>query len=372
MNTIQRRRFALHLSALTLALAASIPAFAHGDDASLRSGKVFTSSNATGGNELLVYAPTKSGELTLVTRAATQGQGTGAGLGSQGAVTLSGDGRHVFVVNAASNTLSTFALRGANAVLMSVVDSGGLQPISVTENDGLVVVLNAGGAGNVAAFRNLHGELRALPNSSRGLSAAGGTGPAQVGFGADGDLLVVTEKATQRITSYNVRRDGTISAPIVNVSAGATPFGFAFDRRDHLIVSEAPGSAASSYRFDEHGPALAHLLSASVPNTQAAACWVVITPNGRYAYTANAGTSSLSSYRIARSGTIELASAVAGSTGLNAGATDMAVTPDGGQLFALAPRSLQIVSFKVGYDGSLTALGAGGGLPVGSVGLAAN
>jgi len=37
--------------------------------------------------------------------------------------------------------------------------------------------------------------------------------------------------------------------------AGSTSFGFAFDRRDHLIVSEAIASAASSYRFDERGPA---------------------------------------------------------------------------------------------------------------------
>jgi 6-phosphogluconolactonase (cycloisomerase 2 family) len=307
-----------------------------------------------------------------VTRVSTQGQGTGAGLGSQGAVTLSGDGRHVFVVNAASNTVSTFALRGASAVLTSVVDSGGLQPISVTESDGLVVVLNAGGAGNVAAFRNTNGELRPVQGGSRGLSAAGGTAPAQVGFGADGDVLVVTEKATSRITSYNVRRDGTLGAPIVTPSSGSTPFGFAFDRRDHLIVSEAVASAASSYRFDERGPAVLHLLTASLVNTQAAACWVVVTPNGRYAYTANAGSSSLSSYRIARSGTLELANAVAGSTGTNAGALDMAVTPAGDQLFALAPRSLQIVSFKVGYDGNLTTLGAATGLPVGSAGLAAN
>ena len=372
MNLNHRRRLALQFSALSLALAAAIPVLAHGDDASLRSGKVFTSTNAQGGNELVVYAPTKGGELTLVTRASTQGQGTGAGLGSQGAVTLSGDGRHVFVVNAASNTVSTFALRGASAALTSVVDSGGLQPISVTESDGLVVVLNAGGAGNVAAFRNVNGELRPVQGGSRGLSAAGGTAPAQVGFGADGDVLVVTEKATSRITSYNVRHDGTLSAAIVTASSGSTPFGFAFDRRDHLIVSEAVASAASSYRFDEHGPAVPHLLTASLANTQVAACWVVVTPNGRYAYTANAGSSSLSSYRIARSGTLELANAVAGSTGTNAGALDMAVTPAGDQLFALAPRSLQIVSFKVGFDGNLTTLGAASGLPVGSAGLAAN
>ena len=372
MNIDPRRRLALQFTALSIALAAAVPAFAQGADASLRSGKVFTSSNATGGNELLVFAPAATGELTLVARVPTQGQGTGAGLGSQGAVALSGDGRHVFVVNAASNTVSTFALRGSTAVLTSVVDSGGLHPISVTESDGLVVVLDAGGAGNVATFRNSDGTLRPVPGGNRPLSAAGGTAPAQVGFGADGDVLVVTEKATSRITSYNVKRDGTLSAPIVTASSGSTPFGFAFDRRDHLIVSEAVASAASSYRFDDRGPAVPHLLTASLANTQAAACWVATTPDGRYAYTANAGSSSLSSYRIARDGTLTLANAVAGSTGVNAGALDMAVTRDGDTLFALAPRSLQIVAFRVGWDGNLTTLGAASGLPTGAAGLAAN
>ena len=369
MSTIQRRRFAFQVAGLTLALFAATPAFAH-EENSFREGKVFTSTNATGGNELLVFAPVRSGDLALVERVATSGQGTGAALGSQSAVTLSSDGRHAFVVNAASSTVSTFAIRNSGVTLTSVVDSGGLTPISVTENDGIVYVLNAGGAGNVAGFRNVQGQLRPIANSSRGLSAAGGTGPAQVGFGADGELIVVTEKTTNRITSYVVRRDGTLGSAVVTASSGATPFGFAFDRRDHLIVSEAPGSAASSYSFDER--ARPRLLSASVPDTQAAACWVAVTPDGRFAYTANAGSSSLSSYRIARSGRIELANAVAGSTGANAGALDIVVSPSGRRLFAVASRSLQIVAFSVGSDGNLTTLGAGNGLPAGSAGIAAN
>lgn len=371
MHSPSRRRFALQLSATALAASAA-PAFAHFEDASFREGKVFTSTNATGVNELLVFAPARGGALALVGRAATNGQGTGAGLGSQGAVTLAGDGRHVFVVNAASNTVSTFVLHGQSVVLASVVDSGGLTPISVTEHDGLVYVLNAGGAGNVAGFRlQRGGQLVPLPSGTRGLSAASGTNPAQVGFGADGEVLVVTEKATNRITGWPVRRDGSLGAVSIAASSGATPFGFAFDRRDHLIVSEATQSAASSYRLDERSAA-ATPISASVANTQVAACWVAVTPDGRYAYTANAGTSTVSAYRVARDGRLELAAAVAASNGANAGATDLAVTPDGRWLYALAPRGLQILAYRVGHDGSLTPVGAGSGLPVGTVGLAAN
>jgi 6-phosphogluconolactonase (cycloisomerase 2 family) len=97
-----------------------------------------------------------------------------------------------------------------------------------------------------------------------------------------------------------------------------------------------------------------------------------VTPNGKYAYTANAGTSTLSSYRIARNGATRLASSAAASTGANAGVIDIAVAPDGRMLYALAPRSLQIVAFRVGYDGSLASLGAAAGLPAGRAGLAAN
>jgi 6-phosphogluconolactonase (cycloisomerase 2 family) len=287
-------------------------------------------------------------------------------------VTISNAGRHLFVVNAASNTVSTFELSGKGLRLTSVVNSGGLMPISVAEYNGLIYVLNAGGNGNVAGFRNEQGELRPLANSARGLSANGGTGPAQVGFSSDGDVLVVTEKATQKIASYPVRADGTLGSIVVTLSSGPTPFGFAFDRRNHLIVSEAPTSSASSYRFDRQAGATPVLLSGSVPNGQRAACWVVVTPNGRIAYTANAATSSLSSYRILPTGQIELANAVAGNNAPSVGALDLAMSTGGRRLYALAHVSGEIVAFSVEYEGDLTRLGAVGGLPAGSAGLAAN
>jgi 6-phosphogluconolactonase len=374
MNITASRRAAL--KGLGLALVAATlggPAFAAPD--TLRHGKIFTSTNAPTGNELLVFAQADDGAATLQARLATQGAGTGGGLGSQGAVTLSTSGRHLFVVNAASNTVSTFALGGAQARLVSVVDSGGLMPTSVAERNGLVYVLNAGGSGNVAGFRNQDGALVALADGLRGLSAAGGTAPAQVGFSPDGDALVITERNTNLLTTYAVRGDGSLGARILTPSAGATPFGFAFARPGVLVVSEAAGGAAgassvSSYRFDERG-AVAGLVSAALPTTQTAACWIAITPTGRFAYAANAGSSSVSSYSVARSGAISLLQAQAGLTG-NGGATDMALSRDGQQLHVLAPRGLQIASFAVAEDGSLTPLGAAGGLPAGTVGLAAN
>lgn len=86
------RRNALEILGLTLALGSlSLPAAAHDhdDDDGYRAAHVFTSTNAVAGNELLVFAAPRDGALTLQARLATQGQGTGGGLGNQGAVTLS-------------------------------------------------------------------------------------------------------------------------------------------------------------------------------------------------------------------------------------------------------------------------------------------
>ncbi|HSI61258.1 MAG TPA: beta-propeller fold lactonase family protein, partial [Ideonella sp.] len=376
-----RRRFGLSLIAAAAAAAsAAVPAWARqGSDplASQAAGHVYTSTNSPTGNELLVYTPQADGSLALTQRVSTQGLGTGAGLGSQGAVTLSTDRRHLFVVNAASNTVATLSLKGGQAVLKTVVASGGMMPTSVAEHDGLVYVMNASGDGNVAGFRNHQGELRPLADGLRGLSAAGGTGPGQVGFDPSGDVLVVTERTSNRLSSWQVRHNGSLGNIVVTPSSGTTPFGFAFDLRDHLVVSEAfagaaGASAASSYRLAPHPAATPTLLSASVPTTQTSACWLVIAPNGRHAYTANAGSSTISSFRVKRSGRLELAQAVAGNNGVDAGATDLAMTDDGRRLYALASRSLQIVAYRPDGDGGLEMLGAATGLPLGSVGIAAD
>ncbi len=370
------RRNALGILGLTFAIGSlSLPAAANGDDDGDRAGRVFTSTNAVAGNELLVYATSRDGALTLKARLPTHGQGTGTGLGNQGAVTLSGNGHFLFVVNALSNSVSTFAVRRNGLELRSTVDSGGQQPISVTEHGGTVYVLNAAGAGNVTGFRNLAGILQPLPGSTQALSAAGGTGPAQVGFSPDGDVLLVTEKATNKLTSYRVRGNGRIGAPVVTASAGATPFGFAFDRRGHALVSEAFGGAAnasavSSYGFEDSAPAKPTLISASVGTTQTAACWVVVTPNGRHAYVTNTGSGTISSYRIRKTGQIALAQAIAATS--VGGPIDAAISADGRGLFVLNAGSNSLTSFSISRDGSLSASGSVTGLPAGSNGLAAN
>lgn len=98
--------------------------------------------------------------------------------------------------------------------------------------------------------------------------------------------------------------------------------------------------------------------SPAVANGQLAACWVVVTPDGRFAYPSNAAANNISSCAIHRKGARTLLQAQAGVTSHN-GALDIAATPDGTQLHIFAQRApQQNVSFTIGGDGSLTRIGA--------------
>lgn len=346
------------------------------DDSSRWAGLVFTSSNNAAGNELLVFGRGERGRLTLRATLPTGGLGSGAGLGSQGAVTLSGNGRRLYVVNAGSNTVSTFALDGREIRLRSVVDSGGLHPISVTEDDGLVFVLNDGGAGNIAGFLDRQGTLQPLPGSQRALSTAGGSGPAQVAFAAGGRALVVTEKVTNRVLSWAVGANGPAKTANVAASPGQTPFGFAVTRRGDLVVSEAWGGAAgastvSSWRLDAAAGFAPRVISGAVANGQGASCWAAATPDGRHAYVANTGSGTLSLYGIARDGRLSLLAGAAASTGEGSAPADTAVSCDGRRVHVRNGRTFTIASYAIGDEGRLGPLQLTTGLPANAVGLAA-
>ena len=198
--------------------------------------------------------------------------------------------------------------------------------------------------------------------------------PAQVAFGEDGRVRIVTAKATNKLSTYRVRRDGAIEAPQVTASSGMTPFGFAVDRRGTVRVSEALGgavgaSALSSYAFGHYG-VQPQLISASVGSGQSAACWVVGTPNGRFAYTTNTASGNISAYAVERNGRAALAQAIAATT--EAGPIDAAITPRGRSLFVLNGGGRSVQSFGISRDGQLQAQGRIDGLPVGANGLAAN
>jgi 6-phosphogluconolactonase len=358
--------------ALALALGA-LGIGATGAMAAHSRGAVYTLTNSPSGNAVKVFHRTRHGSLSPGGQVATGGDGTGTGLGNQGA--LERTGKRLFAVNAGSDSISSLKVRKHGLELLDTAGSGGDQPISVTVDGHLLYVLNAGGDGNIVGFRvSRHGRLHRLDGSTRPLSASG-PGPAQVSFDPRGRALVVTEKNTDLIDTYKVNRHtGLAHGPNPQASAGATPFGFGFDERGHLIVSEAfggavDGSAVSSYALD-HG--VIDPITSSAATTETAACWIAVTGDGRFAYTTNAGSDSISGYRIHHGGELSLldADGRTGSTG--DGPIDMALSRGSGFLYSLNSGDGTISGFRVRADGGLAPAGGGAtGLPSGGTGLVA-
>jgi 6-phosphogluconolactonase len=342
------------LFAALAAAAVAMPIFVHANG-SWNDGAVYALTNATGGNAVVVYNRDNDGRLSGRRSFATGGNGTGGGLGNQGAIALSDSGQWLLAVNPASDSISVFLSVGNYLFRTDVEPSRGVRPISVTIEDDIVYVLNAG-SDDVQGFRlSIYGRLTPISGSRRALSGTG-TAPAQVEFNRDGDLLAVTEKATNKILTFAVDGDGRLSPATVTDSPSPTPFGFAFGRRDTLLVSEAVGGAAGASTLSSHrlsGDASVTTVSAAIPSGQSAACWVVTTRDGRFAYVSNTASGNLSAYRISSGGAATLDAAIAAETGAGSGPTDMALDRNSRFLYSLNPRNSTISAFRVQSNGTL-------------------
>jgi|tagenome__1003787_1003787.scaffolds.fasta_scaffold20976885_5 6-phosphogluconolactonase len=354
-----------HFAAAPLAVGAALllAGGAHAQQPSAHA--VYTQTNSAAGNAVQVLSRADDGRLTPVGSVPTGGLGTSAGLGSQGAVALSGDGHTLLAVDAGSNDVASFHVdRRGEVTLVGRVPSRGTMPVSVAIHGDQAYVLNAGAIADVAAFR-LTGDGSLTPRfGGRAALSTPNAGAAQVGVSPDGGALVVTEKTAGRVETFPLRR-GVPGDPVVTPSNGAVPFGFAFDARNDAIVSEAIDSTVSSYRLGADG---LRLVSASVPTLQGAACWVAVTPDSRFAYTGNAATGSITGFAIARDGSLTRLDAD-GRTASTPRPNDLAIA--GGYLYAINPNVGQVTAYRIGDNGSLTALPAASGLPTGLAGLAA-
>jgi 6-phosphogluconolactonase (cycloisomerase 2 family) len=350
-------------------LAMLVPAAAANASSSDNSpGAVYTLTNSSAGNAVVAFDRAADGTLSLQGTFATGGNGTGGALGSQGAVVLTDDGRQLLAVNAGSNSVSLFSVRPGGLELEGAAPSGGIGPISVAVRGKLAYVVNAGGSGSISGFVVEHHGLTALAGSTQPLGV-GSAGPAQISFTPDGAALVVTEKASSTIDTYAVGSDGRAGAPVVSPSSGGTPFGFDFDNRGHLLVSNATGSA-SSYAVSAAG---AGVISGAVATHQGAPCWLVSSKNGHYAYTANAAAGTISGFSVGADGSLALLepSGATASLGATSHPLDEAFSNDGRYLYDLTDGLHTITAFRLAADGGLTVVGSVP-VPSGAAGLAAH
>lgn len=345
-------------------------------------GAAFAMTNATKKNEIVRYARAANGTLKRVGSTLTRGLGIGVDLDTQGPLRLSADHEHLYAVNAGSDDVSVFKVDGTRLKFQQKVYAGD-QPVSLTVNGNRLYVLDGSVASNsIRGFtRAGNGKLTPITNSVQPLSSPVAV-PGDIEFSPDGSTILVTEKTTAltlnptiAIDAFAVDSNGVASPAKRNASVGVRPFSLAFRNDNQVLVGEsfdasAGRSAVSSYHLRKR---TLSVHSASVRNTQTDTCWIVITDDGRYAFTANFGSGTISSYKISGNGSITLQQANAANLGPASQPVDLAQTADSHYLYQLLRGTGAVASFGVGSTGALTPLGiTRGGLPIadGASGLA--
>ena len=335
-----------------------------------RGPSVFVMTNDNAKNEILTYQRSFNGEFILADRVATGGRGSGGEtdpLQSQGSLTLSGDHTLLFAVNSASGSVSSFHILDGIPVLVDKEPSEGAFPIAVTEHNGTVYVLNAGGSGAIVAFKaDGFGRLHEIQNSSAFLTGTN-SGASSISVSPNGKWLIVIEKASNSIDVLPINPDGTLGTVANNHSVTPGVFATSFTSTGQLVISEnQPGgtdiSSISSYAINSNGTLTA--ITQSLRTFGDGNCWNVISPNGKWVYVDNAGTFTVSGFSIGTNGALAPIAGTILST-LPDGVTnlDMTISGDGKYLFNLQSGAGAIGVYSINSDGTLNQLGDIEGLP---------
>jgi 6-phosphogluconolactonase (cycloisomerase 2 family) len=337
-------------------------------------GGVFVTTNAASGNAVVAFARAADGSLTPSGTFATGGVGIGGTLdplASQGALVLSENARRLYVVNAGSNSISTFAVSGGALTLLGTVPSGGTLPVSLSVSRDRLFVLNAGSNAVAELAIGSDGTPAATPTATASLGTPA-SGASTISVTPDGRFVLVTERDANAIDVFAVAPNGALSAAVKTSSSGATPFGFDFTPRGQAVISEASG-AVSSYALNADGSLT--LVSASESTHQAATCWLVVTKDGRFAFAVNSASGSISAYAVAADGSLQPLSADGRSavTGAGTAPIDLGLSRDGRFLYVLNAAAGGIGAFATDNQGGLATIpGASGLAPASGVqGLAA-
>ncbi len=337
-----RIRMALPVALLAITVAALGAASAAASDSPVV-GHVYVNDNTAGTNTIAGYARHADGSLTPLPGSpfSAGGTGTGAGIGSQGALQQTANGRYLLAVDAGSNQVSVLRIkRDGELRLVDIVSSNGPEPVSIAIHDRLVYVANAGPGDDdyTGYWLGRHGRLHPIPDSTVTIPA--GSSPGDVLFNSTGTNLVGTRVGTSLIDSFAVGGDGRLtSAPGSPFKAqGPGPFGSEFSPTNpaDLYVSNAHGGAGagsvSSFGVSDNGT-LTSIGSSPFADKQTAPCWVEISHDGRFLFTVNTASGTISRYVINGDGSL----ALIGSTPLrNFGSPfDARLSPDGSMLFVV-------------------------------------
>jgi len=326
------------------------------------------------------------------------------------AISASQDSKNIVVVNPGNATISLMKRGATNAIsAVNTAPATDLFPISVAIHADYVVVASVGDSnmkGSIGLFKILNGRLVSLADNRRDLQAR----PSTVKFSSNGRFVIVNELVTGKIKAFSLT-DGALSKEPVSVVNSpkadgrfqAIPVGFdlkpSADGGDIIIMSEARfltpefslregnGSVVqsplyswqtgslSTYKLSQDGSLSLIsgdiLTGTEIEGGELANCWVVLSPDGKTLWAANALSSSISSFDISDNGVATLKNATAykdESETLFFG--DLNVSADGKTLYQLVGNKGQVAIFDIQSSGDLKLRQTVSGMPeLGTYGL---
>ena len=337
-------------------------------------GHVYVNDNTTGTNTLGAFDQHSDGSLTPMAGSpfSAGGAGTGTIVGSQGSIQSTPDGNWVLAVDAGSNQISVLAVAPDGSLTPaagSPVSSGGIEPVSIAVHGDLVYAANKGNGSTGSNYTGFtlsdDGRLTPLTNSTVSLPPT--ALPGDILFNGTGKNLIgievgTTDPSTFLIDSFRVGTDGRLTAaagsPFPAEAAG--PFGSEFSPTDphHLYVSNAHGGtgngSVSAFSVNPNAK-LKSITGSPFADNQTAPCWVEISHDGRYLFTVNTGSTTISSYRILANGTLALIGSTPFRGGVGIGPFDARLDTTGTHLYVVDAAAAAVSGFAVS-GGSLSEL----------------
>lgn len=344
-------------------------------------GAAFALTNAPFNNEVVAFSRASSGALTQSGIFSTGGAGQGVDFDSDYGLTLSPDHKYLYAVSPASDMITVFGVQGSCLHQLQQIYAGD-QPVGMTYDwdKKLLYALDQSVAGpGIFGFHiQSDGCLAPITNKTLAISTPIGV-PGTVLFVNDGNGLIVTNKVGSNLDYFSVESDGSAKGPITTtLSSGQRPFGAALGSNGTLYIIESglpylTNAAVSTYHPTTDGAL--QPITKSAKNQQTDGCWIVLSKDNKYVYTANFLSGTVSSYAVGSGGSATLINGVAANQGNKSEPVDLALSSDGKFLYNLLRGYGSITAHAIESDGSLNRIGMygqGQGLPAnnGASGLA--
>jgi 6-phosphogluconolactonase (cycloisomerase 2 family) len=187
----------------------------------------------------------------------------------------------------------------------------------------------------------------------------GASGASSIKFSADGEHLVVTERNSNRLETFAVGENGRLGTPVATTSSGAVPFAVDNGFDGSILVAEAggadPNGAVSSYQLAERGAL--RTVTSSLSTQNLATCWLIVNPEGRFAYAINAASGTVTGLSVGSEGRLALLNVDGVTASTGAGSTPLDPAFAGGDqfLYVLKAGTGTVQGFRVTDDHGLVA-----------------